>query len=243
MNMKRFFSLLLAFAMALTLFACGKAPEPIASSSAPEASDEAQPHYTGPGPSDMIIYPSLNAVTPNADARKIISEDIDLFGLTDQTMQEDLVRILGEPEEIVPSPLEQWDRETYVYNNMRFTFIKTLNDEPFTQPGLYLAEFTRDDLTYPRGIKLGDSLYDVVAKFPQERDYRSEAMYGDPMDKFTTGFAMLIDHDPLIYDESFEERDYSLLLCCGWWPMVYINFDDDLKVDSVYIFYHGDGLG
>ena len=122
---------------------------------------------------------------------------------------------------------------------MRFTFIEALNGEPRGNPTLYVAEFTRDDLIYPRGIKLGDSLYDVVAKFPQERDYRSEAMYGVPMDKFTDGFAELLDYDTLTH----EEGNYSLLLCCGWWPTVCVNFDDGLKVKSVYIYYNPNGLG
>ena len=197
------------------------------------------PHYLGDGPSDMIIYTKLNAVIPSAKAQKLAVDEVNLFGLTGETTQEELVRILGEPKEILPAPLDNWGRKTYVYDDMRFTFIETLNDEPFTSTGLYVAEFTRDDLTYPRGIKLGDSLYDVVANFPQERDYRSEVMYGNPMDKYAGPFAKLLDYDALTQ----ETGHYELLLSCGYWPTVCINFDDELKTESVYIYYHGNGLG
>lgn len=236
--MKRIIAFILIPVMLFLFCACGKPASPASSSEPPESSNSDQQSDMDPGPSDMIIYPTLNAVTPNADASKMLPEDVDLFGLTDQTMQEDLVRILGEPKEIVPNPLDSWGRVTYVYDNMRFTFIETLNDDPFDSPGLYVAEFIRDDMTYPRGIKLGDSLYDVVAKFPQERDYRSETMYGSTSE-YTTGFAKLLDYDVLTQ----EAGNYELLICCGWWPTVCINFDDDLKTESVYIYYHSNGLG
>ena len=237
--MKRIVAFVLIPIMLFLLCACGKIAEPVSSSGSPESSEERQ-HYIDPGPSDIIIYPNFNAVIPNAGARKMISEDVDLFGLTDQTIREDLVRIFGDPKEVIKEgDAGGYEKTIYVYDGMRFTFIDALYGEPFSHPDLYVAEFRRDDLTYPGGIKLGDSLYDVVVKFPQERDYRSEAMYGDPMDKFTTGFAKLLDYDVLTQDEG----NYSLLLCCGWWPTVCINFDDDLKVKSVYIYYHSDGIG
>ena len=197
------------------------------------------PHYLGEGPSDVVIYNKLYAVVPSAKSQKLAVDEVNLFGLTDKTTQEDLVQKLGEPKEILPAPLDNWGRKTYVYDNMRFTFIETLNGEPFPSPELYLAEFTRDDLTYPRGIKLGDSLYDVVANFPQERDYRSEVMYGDPMDKYAGPFAKLLNYNVLTQ----EEGNYELLISCGWWPTVCINFDDDLKAESIYIYYHSNGLG
>ena len=237
--MRRLFSLILIAVMALALCACGKAAEPISSSAPPSSSDE-EPHYTGPEPSDMIIYPSLNAVTPNADAKMLTADEVDLFGLNDEITQEDIPQIFGEPTDVIKEGnVSEYEKTIYVYDGMRFTFIDTLYGEPYAAPSLYVAEFTRDDLSYPRGIKLGDSLYDVVAKFPQERDYRSEAMYGVPMDKFTTGFAKLLDYDVITQ----EQGNYTLLICCGWWPTVCVNFDDDLKVKSVYIYYHGSDFG
>ena len=236
--MKRIVAFILIPVMLFLFCACGKTAEPV-SSSEPSSEDEGRQRYD-PGPSDIIIYPKLNAVTPNAGARKMISEDVDLFGLTDKTMPEDLTRILGEPKETIKEgDASGYEKTIYVYDGMRFTFIDRLHGEPFSSLGLYVAEFTRDDLTYPRGIKLGDSLYDVVAKFPQERDYRSEVMYGDPMDKYTTGFAKLLNYDTL----TREEGNYSLLICCAWWPTVCINFDDNLNTKSVYIYYHSDGIG
>lgn len=236
--MKKYIAILLTLALVLFASACGKEIQVVESGSEPpESSSEYPPDWMIP--SDMIIYPSLNAVIPNADAKMLTADEIDLFGLTSETTAEDLVQIFGEPKEIVPNTLDSWGRVTYVYDNMRFTFIETLNDKPSNSPGLYVAEFTRDDLTYPRGIKLGDSLYNVIAKFPQERDYRSEAMYGVPMDKFTDGFAKLLDYDTFTQ----EHGNYTLLICCGWWPTVCVNFDDDMNVKSVYVYYHGNGLG
>ena len=238
--MKRIVAFILIPVMLFLFCACGKAVEPVSSSAPPESFNDGQPHYTGPGPSDIIIHTKLNAVTPNAGARKMISEDVDLFGLTDKTMPEDLTRILGKPQETIKEgDASGYEKTIYVYDGMRFTFIDRLYGEPFSSLGLYVAEFTRDDLTYPRGIKLGDSLYDVVAKFPQERDYRSELMYGDSTDKYTTGFAGLHTCDTLTH----EEGNYGLLICCGWWPTVCINFDDELNTKSVYIYYHSDGIG
>jgi hypothetical protein len=40
-----------------------------------------------------------------------------------------------------------------------------------------------------------------------------------------------------------EEGNYELLISCGWWPTVCINFDGDLKTESIYIYYHSNGLG
>ena len=238
--MKRIVAFILLPVMLFLFCACGKTAEPVSSSEPPESFNDGQPHYTDPGPSDIIIYPKLNAVTPNAGARKMISEDVDLFGLSDKTMREDLVRIFGEPKEVTKvGDVSGYEKTIYVYDDMRFTFIDALYGEPFSHPDLYVAEFRRDDLTYPGGVKLGDSLYDVVAKFPQERDYRSEAMYGDPMDKYTTGFARLLDYDTFTQ----EHGNYTLLICCGWWPTVCVNFDDDLKTESVYIYYHSNGIG
>lgn len=189
--------------------------------------------------SDIIIYNKLNAVVPSAKAKMLTADEVNVLGLTAETTQEELVQKLGEPKEILPAPLDNWGRKTYVYDNMRFTFIETLNGEPFSDPGLYLAEFTRDDLTYMRGIKLGDSLYDVVANFPQERDYRTGTPYGDNTDKFSAGFAQLLNYDMLTQ----ERGNYELFISCGWWPTVCINFDGDLKTESVYIYYHSNGLG
>ena len=238
--MKRIVALLLIPVMLFLFCACEKTAEPVSSSDPPESANDGQPHYTGPGPSDIIIYPKLNAVTPNAGARKMISEDVDLFGLSDKTMADDLTRILGEPKETIKDgDVSYYEKTICVYDGMRFTFLDRLYGEPFDVPGLYVAEFTRDDLIYPGGIKLGDSLYDVVAKFPQERDYRSEVMYGDPMDKYTTGFARLLNYDVLTQ----EEGNYCLLICCGLWPIVCINFDNNLNTKSVYILYHSNGIG
>ncbi len=198
------------------------------------------PHYLGEGPSDVIIYNKLYAVVPSAKSQKLAVDEVNLFGLTDKTTQEELVQKLGEPKETIKEGDEEgYEKSILVYDGMRFTFIEKLYGEPFSSPELYLAEFTRDDLTYPRGIKLGDSLYDVVANFPQERDYRSEVMYGDPMDKYAGPFAKLLNYNVLTQ----EEGNYELLISCGWWPTVCINFDGDLKTESIYIYYHSNGLG
>ena len=189
--------------------------------------------------SDIIIYNKLNAVVPSAKAKMLTADEVNVLGLTAETTQEELVQKLGEPKEILTAPLDNWGRKIYVYDNMRFTFIETLNDEPFNAPGLYLAEFTRDDLTYMRGIKLGDSLYDVVSNFPQERDCRTGTPYGDSTDKFSAGFAKLLNYDIL----TNEQGKYELFISCGWWPTVCINFDSDLKTESIYIYYHSNGLG
>ena len=238
--MKRIVAFILIPVMLFLFCACGKAAEPVSSSAPPESANDGQPHYTGPGPSDIIIHTKLNAVTPNADAKKMISEDVDLFGLTDEITQEDIPQIFGEPKDVIKEgDASTFEKTIYVYDGMRFTFNDKLYGEPYTATSLYVADFTRDDLTYPRGIKLGDSLYDVVAKFPQERDYRSEVMYGDPMDKYTTGFARLLNYDVLTQ----EEGNYCLLICCGLWPIVCINFDNNLNTKSVNILYHSNGIG
>ena len=144
--MKRIVAFILIHAMLFLFCACGKPAEPT-DISAPESSIHDQSINSDPDQSDMLIYSDLNPVVSNADARMMISEDVALFGLTDKTTQEDLLKKFGEPNEIVPNPLEWWGRVTYVYDNMCFTFIETLNDEPFNDLGLYVAEFKRDDLT------------------------------------------------------------------------------------------------
>lgn len=238
--MKRVLAYILVTVMLFLFCACSKPAAPASSSASPASSDEAQPHYTGPDPDDTIIYPSLNAVTPNADAKKLTADEVDLLGLTNKTTSEDLVQMFGEPREIVASSyMGDIGIETYVYDNMRFTFIRTVYDQPVNYNGIYVAQFKKDDLTYPRGIKLGDSLFDVVAKFPQDRDYRSEVMYGNHWDKYNAFFAKLLDYDTFTQ----EHGNYTLLICCNWWPTVCINFDDDLKTESVYIYYDGRDFG
>lgn len=200
--------------------------------------DQVPGSIEGPAQSDVVIYNKLYAVIPSAKAKMLTADEVTVLGLTAETTQEELVQKLGEPKEIVPYTEEQYEKKAYIYDGMRFTFIETLNGEPFSYPGLYLAEFTNDDLTYMRGIKLGDSLYDVVSNFPQELDYRSGRLYGDKTDKFSAGFAELQTYDVL----TLERGNYELFISCGWWPTVCINFDDDLKAESIYIYYHSNGL-
>ena len=73
--MKKLFALLLAFVTALTLFACAKAPDPTASSSAPEASDNGEPEFTfvdvRPSSTDKYLPTSLGIEMKNVNLRAI----------------------------------------------------------------------------------------------------------------------------------------------------------------------------
>ncbi|MBO4584549.1 MAG: hypothetical protein J5756_05735 [Clostridia bacterium] len=73
--MKKLFALLLAFATALTLFACAKAPEPAASRSAPEASDNGEPEFTfvdvRPSATEKYLPTSLGIEMKNVNLQAV----------------------------------------------------------------------------------------------------------------------------------------------------------------------------
>ena len=156
-------------------------------------------------------------------------------------LEEDVVAKLGPANEV---RVEEDDGEgmfgknIYVYDDVTITFLKTLYGEPYMDE-IFSAEFTSPDKEYMHGIKLGDTLYDVVAKFPQDRDYRCGTPYGDPMDKYTDGFSVLQD----IREYNRHNDDiYRLIVTVEYYPQVNFYFAEDLTLSSILIKYCNDGF-
>ena len=191
--------------------------------------------------SDMIIYNKLNAVVPRSDAKRLTLDDVDTFGLSADMLEEDVVAKLGPASEVREEDDDgegRFGKKIYIYDGLTITFLKTLYGEPYMDE-IFSAEFTSPDKEYMHGIKLGDTLYDVVAKFPQDRDYRCGTPYGDPMDKYTDGYSVLQN----IREYNRHNDDiYRLIVTVGYYPQVNFYFAEDLTLSSILIKYRNDGF-
>lgn len=168
------------------------------------------------------------------EVKKITADEVKTYGISGDMKENDIVKLLGKPEKTVTESDEIFTKKVYVYGSAEIVFNKEMYGEKLTdQEEIYCARFTDKNAEFPRGIKIGDSLYTVLNKLPREYDYRTGNIYGDPYNKLSTGSAVI----------GYENGVLVLKISCGYWPLIKINFNENLKADLIEIVYNTDGIG
>jgi hypothetical protein len=108
---------------------------------------------------------------------RFAAEEATFNGISVRTTQEELIAHLGEPLEIIEKPLDSaLNTSTYVYEGVEYIFEGESNTVSY-------IIVTDAQLEYgPRNIRIGESLEDVLSRFPQEQDYRTHpnnCFYGE----------------------------------------------------------------
>ncbi len=198
-----------------------------------------RPTYLGPpewlGQDIQEDLASLKDIGLSDKADIVEKNEVNTYGIDGGMQEADIVKLLGQPKEIRDEGDETLGMKAYVYDGVKISFIKTINGEEVSDmDDIYSAVFTDKNAEFVRGIKFGDSLYDVLEKLPREYDYRTGNIYGDPYNKYSKGHAVI----------GYENNNkLTIKISCGYWPLIVFTFNSDLALDSATILYNTDGIG
>lgn len=210
--MKRF--LLICFITACLLCsACQSAPVLTGDDLNPSATptDTVEPEEQGqttepptdepePDEQDEPAAPSLGYL----DANDLYYGDV----VINQTAEHVLVELLGEPETTTTGSDAMFDHpvKSYYYADAVYEAPQALASNNIIDGILVLGQSEKDS---PRGIRVGDSVAEVLAKFPQEKDYTQQQpdgiyyFYGEDL---YTGAAGYVE-----YNEDMGIKDSAIL--------------------------------
>lgn len=154
--------------IALTAVGCGKKdtasdvqPPANQASDTVQGEQESEPpaaEEEGTAPEQTPEQPEAD--TPDADVKPFsYTEVADVFYYTEASLTD----TFGKPQKISNEVDSGQEAIEYDYGDMEFKLAAF--DE--SAPSVYEAELDNDKIPAPRGIAIGDSLDDVIAKFPQ----------------------------------------------------------------------------
>ncbi len=192
-----------------------------------------------PQPECTLTYADLPEVTSEKGAEWLDDSEFAENGIKPGTDSAAMKAAFGEPVSSRGEYEQTLDYTVYQYDGVIYKFITGI----FGQYGweakdrTYQAEFTKNLVTFPRGIKIGDSFKDALKKFPQEMDYKADSngglFYGDYWTKYgSVGWgAVRIIND----DFSIDNGVWILVVCDEYWPMLQVHFTEALIADKIVV--------
>lgn len=144
--------------------------------------------------------------------------------ITLYTSKKELVKKLGEPFDIIEEDGEAYLPSTsYVYAGVEYVFEGDSDTVTYIMVTNYQWKYG------PRNIRIGDSFEDVLARFPQEQDYKTHpesCFYGETT-YHNEGGAVYLDYDGNV--------DHIILVTKEVLPFMKIYFKDN-KVSNYVIY-------
>ena len=173
--MKKCIALLLAVLLILTLAACGK------ERTKREQPTSRAPHSSAAPPTVSATDAPIASITdaPKERIPYLKASEVVINGIAAGTTREELLQRLGPPRNGNDADDCEYDGVVF------FMGINAARPDDRNADPVFAAEVTQPIAQTPRGIQVGDAFDEVMAKFPQEKDFRGEpdgSFYGTTSD-------------------------------------------------------------